>query len=60
MSKYKVTVWVYYSRQVEVKVEATTKDEAAEKAINNTPNATSLEDLSFDEITVDEIEEIKQ
>ena len=60
MPKYKATVWVYYSRQLEIEVEAINEEEAKEKAIQNTPNATSLEDLSFDEITIDEIEEIKQ
>lgn len=60
MPKYKASVWVYYSRQVEITVEAKNELEAREKAIAKTPNAESLEDLSFDEITVDAIEEIKQ
>ena len=60
MPKYKTSVWVYYSRQVEITVEAKNELEAKEKAIAETPNAESLEDLSFDEITVDTIEEIKQ
>lgn len=60
MPKYKASVWVYYSRQAEITVEAKNETEAREKAINEIPNAKSLEDLSFDEITIDTIEKVKQ